>query len=142
MKYIRKEVRIPPNRAREIKALSDQHNYDTEQELYREIIDIGYYVKKKQLEESIEETDVENWDQVYQEAAINSLKSQSVINKLYQVLFNPKLSKYECAEDELDAINDKISQHVKDIINGNDNPNLENIKGGKSVDSIPKGIVD
>lgn len=65
---VKKELRINAEKLKNIRELMANHNIKNEASFLRELIDIGYYVKKKQLELRDDAEDDElNWESVHQD---------------------------------------------------------------------------
>ncbi|WP_440994726.1 hypothetical protein, partial [Cysteiniphilum litorale] len=67
-KMIPKEIRIDEKKLMNIRELMVEYEETNESAFIRDLIDIGYAVKKAQLNASDDE-EMENWQAVYQDAA-------------------------------------------------------------------------
>ena len=65
----------------------------------RELLEIGIYVKNKQLESS--DDNKEDWAEYFQKIALRNMESRLILGSLYKAVFNKETSKFDNATDEL-----------------------------------------
>ena len=95
-KLVKKELRVNAEKLKNIRELMANNNINNEAAFLRELIDIGYYVKKKQLEsKGGAEEDELNWESVYQDASIKMIECHHLIKQIFSSTFNTKQSKYD-----------------------------------------------
>ena len=106
-----KEIRIDKKRLNEIRELMVHYEETNESKFIRELIDIGYMVKKSQAEKS-EDEEEENWENVYRDTAKKMQECHHLIKQIFSFTYQAKLSKYDGYGEE---INVNIANTVANI---------------------------
>ena len=104
-----------------------KHEETNEAKFIRELIDIGYAVKKSQLEES--KGSKENWEAVYQDAAVKMIECHHLIRQSFAFNYDYDLSGYGNNKAELKANEIASKMHVKSLLSSDNN--TEKTKGTK-----------
>jgi len=111
---IPKEIRIEENKLLQIRELMVQYNENNESQFIRELISIGYAVKKSQLEES--KGKKENWEPVYQDAAVKMIECYHLIRQSFVFNYDANLSKYNSYQAELKANEIHAKNHIDKLL--------------------------
>jgi len=135
-KSVRCEVRLPDKLMKNI--LDLQARYDaklgteyTKSEFIRELLEIGYFVKKKQLEDETDGDKPIDYSPLYREVIEGVLESNKKIEAVYNAVFEARKSKFNSAYLENSAIKKDVSEHIDQVVSG-DIPNADKKKGEKS----------
>ena len=124
---IKKELRIDAIKLKNIRALMLCYKETNEAKFIRELIDIGYAVKKSQLEES--KGNKENWEAVYQDAAAKMIECHHLIRQSFAFNYDANLSEYKSHKSELKANEMASKDHVDTLLSSTNN--TEKTKGTK-----------
>jgi hypothetical protein len=124
---IPKEIRLSAKRLREIRELMIKYEESNESQFIRELIEIGYAVKKSQLEESKGKT--ENWEVVYQDAAAKMIECHHLIRQSFSFNYDANLSEYGDHKEELKANEISSENYIETLLSGD--VDIEKIKGAK-----------
>lgn len=128
LKMIPKEIRIEENKLLQIRALMVKYDESNESQFIRELIDIGYAVKKSQLEAS--KGKEENWEPVYQDAAAKMIECYHLIRQSFAFNYDPNLSKYNSYQAELKSNEMHAKNHIDTLLSKG--INAEKTKGEKA----------
>ena len=124
---IKKELRIDGVKLKNIRELMVKYEETNEAKFFRELIDIGYAVKKSQLEASTEGN--ENWEAVYQDAAVKMIECHHLIRQSFAFNYDANLSEYNHHKVAVKANEIASKMHVKTLLSNANN--TEKTKGTK-----------
>jgi len=124
---IKKEIRIDAKKLKNIRELMLLHEENNESQFIRELIDIGFSVKKSQLEES--KGKKENWEPVYQDAAAKMIECYHLIRQSFAFNYDENLSKYNSYQSELKANESNAKNYINTLLS--ESVNTEKTKGEK-----------
>ncbi|GGG09548.1 hypothetical protein GCM10010995_28920 [Cysteiniphilum litorale] len=127
-KMIPKEIRIDEKKLMNIRELMVEYEEINESAFIRDLIDIGYAVKKAQLNASDDE-EVENWQAVYQDAAKKMIECHHLIRQAFAFTYNAKLSRHEGYGVELNENKRESDEYIANLLSGN--VDSEKLKGSK-----------
>jgi hypothetical protein len=127
-KMIPKEIRIDEKKLMNIRELMVEYEETNESAFIRDLIDIGYAVKKAQLNASDDE-EMENWQAVYQDAAKKMIECHHLIRQAFAFTYNAKLSKHEGYGVELKENKRESDEYIADLLSGE--IDAEKLKGAK-----------
>ncbi len=127
-KMIPKEIRIDEKKLINIRELMVAYGETNESYFIRDLIDIGYAVKKAQLNASDEE-EMKNWQAVYQDAAKKMIECHHLIRQAFAFTYNAKLSKHEGYGVELKENKRESDEYIADLLSGK--IDVEKLKGAK-----------
>lgn len=135
---IAKEIRIDAQKLMLIRQLMADCQQTNESAFLRELIDIGYVVKKAQHEQldndgigkAVKEEDVANWQAVYQDAAKKMIECHHLIRQIFAFSYNAKQSNYDAYGVELNE-NKRLSDEYIDALLSEkiDSEKLKSAKG-------------
>ena len=125
---IKKEIRIDAKKLKNIRELMLLHEENNESQFIRELIDIGFSVKKSQLEES--KGKKENWEPVYQDAAVKMIECYHLIRQSFVFNYDANLSKYNSYQAELKSNEMHAKNHIDTLLS--EGINAEKTKGEKA----------
>ena len=111
---IKKELRIDAVKLKNIRELMLLYEESNEAQFMRELIDIGYAVKKSQLEASKGKR--ENWEPVYQEAAAKMIECYHLIRQSFAFNYDANLSKYNSYQAELKSNEIHAKNHIDTLL--------------------------
>ncbi|GGG09593.1 hypothetical protein GCM10010995_28950 [Cysteiniphilum litorale] len=127
-KMIPKEIRIDEKKLMNIRELMVEYEETNESAFIRDLIDIGYAVKKAQLNASDDE-EMENWQAVYQDAAKKMIECHHLIRQAFAFTYNAKLSRHEGYGVELKENKRESDEYIANLLSGN--VDSEKLKGSK-----------
>ncbi|WP_191092922.1 hypothetical protein, partial [Cysteiniphilum sp. SYW-8] len=105
-----------------------EYEETNESAFIRDLIDIGYAVKKAQLNASDDE-EMENWQAVYQDAAKKMIECHHLIRQAFAFTYNAKLSRHEGYGVELKENKRESDEYIANLLSGN--VDSEKLKGSK-----------
>lgn len=94
-------LRLEESVIEEIEFLKDECNKNLT-DMIRELIDIGIYVKKKQLDP--ESKNNEDWDSYFKKVALKSMESRGILQAIFNAVFDERKSKFSSANEEIKYI--------------------------------------
>jgi len=116
-----KEIRIDKKRLREIRDLMAEYEVTNESQFLRELIDIGYMIKKSQLNKSDEDDEeIENWENVYKDSAKKMQECHHLIRQIFAFTYEDKRSKYDGYGEELNVNKANTISNIEDLLASDD----------------------
>lgn len=117
----------------DIKDFMQKHGMQNESQFYRELIEIGFYVKKKQHESDEEILDLEA---LHREASEKIIILSNLIERTFINTWNAKNSSHESAYDEVSENKTVMLSKIESILNGEDGdiPNEEKARSEHGED--------